>query len=134
MVRANKRVDYTYRGLSPSEDAEQEALFEWAELMKGRYPELCMMAHVANEGKRSQSYGAKLKRMGMKRGFPDITLPAPRGNYHGLYIELKALDGTPSDDQLWWLDKLTEQGYKAVLAYGAGEAIEIITRYMEGKK
>ena len=134
MVRANKRVNYTYRGLSPSEDAEQEALFEWAELMMGRYPELDMLAHVANEGKCTQSYGAKLKRMGMKKGFPDITFPVPRGSYHGLYIELKALDGTPSDDQLWWLDRLNEHGYKAVLAYGAGEAIEIITRYLEGRE
>ena len=47
------------------------------------------VAHVPNEGKRSPQQGAKLKRMGMQKGFPDLVVPLPRGNYHGLYIEMK---------------------------------------------
>lgn len=122
---------YTYRGIGATEDDEQETVFEWAALMSGRWPELGMMVHIPNEGKRSVSYGARLKRMGMRRGFPDMMLPVARGGSHGLFIELKTANGKPSEDQLRWLDRLNEQGYKAIIAYGAGEAIEAIRSYLE---
>ena len=72
-----------------TESQLQIQIFEWAQLMTGKYPELYLLYHIPNEGKRSIYYGAKLKREGLKSGVPDICLPIPKGQYCGLYIELK---------------------------------------------
>lgn len=117
----------------PDESAEQEAVFQWAALNSGKYPELEFMYHVANEGKRTARYGAELKRMGLKNGVPDICLPAPRGNYHGLYIEMKVGRNTPTASQAKYLGFLTAQGYCAVWCIGADNAINIIKAYLKGE-
>lgn len=90
-----------------------------------------MLMHVPNEGKRSKRYGAELKRMGLKAGFPDLGLLVPNKKYAGLFIELKA-DKTKSmtKEQKEWLEKLNSYGYKAVRCNGSEEAIQIIKRYL----
>ncbi len=115
------------------ETAEQVTVFDWAALNLNKYPELKFMYHVANEGKRSARYGAELKRMGLKKGVPDICLPCARGGYHGLYIEMKVGDNTPTQDQKDFLEFLRSQNYVAIVAHGAEEAIEIIKSYLNLK-
>ena len=44
-----------------TESQLQIQIFEWAQLMTGKYPELYLLYHIPNEGKRSIYYGAKLK-------------------------------------------------------------------------
>ena len=114
-----------------SEAQEQKVIFEWAEWNKNKYPELEMLMHTVNEGKRTPRMGAELKRMGMKRGFPDISLLVPNKKYHGLFIELKA-DKTKrlTKEQKEWLDKLNKYGYKAVRCNGSDEAIQVIKEYL----
>ena len=114
-----------------SEAQEQKVIFEWAEWNKNKYPELEMLMHTVNEGKRSPRVGAELKRMGMKRGFPDISLLVPNKKYHGLFIELKA-DKTKrlTKEQKEGLDKLNKYGYKAVRCNGSDEAIQVIKEYL----
>ena len=53
-----------------SESEEQQALFRWAQFVAGRYPELKMMYHIPNEGKRSAACGARLKAEGLRPGGP----------------------------------------------------------------
>ena len=60
------------------EATHQKIIFEWAEWQKSKYPELDMLMHTVNEGKRSPRVGAELKKMGMKKGFPDISLLVPK--------------------------------------------------------
>lgn len=74
---------------APAESVEQQYLFQWARMQAGRWPELEMLYHVPNEGKRNPAAGARLVAEGLKRGVPDICLPVARGGCHGLYIELK---------------------------------------------
>jgi hypothetical protein len=107
-----------------SEGAEQEAVIEYCDLMH------IPAVHVANEGKRSKSYGAKLKRMGLRRGFPDIIVFCAKGKYHGLAIEMKYDKGKTSKDQEEWLRTLSSEGYACAVCYGADEAIKIIERYI----
>lgn len=116
------------------ETQEQIALMMWCEFQKNVHPELDLIFHIVNEGKRSVRTGAELKRMGMKKGVPDICLPVPKGTYHGLWIELKA-DKTKraTKEQKEWLIKLTEQGYKAVVCYGADDAVTVIKEYLNLK-
>ena len=120
-------MDYNY----VPETAEQMAVFEWAKWQEGKYPELKLMYHVPNEGKRSVVTGARLRREGMKKGVSDICLPAARGEYHGLYIELKAKGGKATPAQVEFLQGITEQGYFGCICYGAEEAEKAILNYLK---
>lgn len=65
--------------------------------------------------------------------YPDLCLPVARGQYHGLYIELKRQrGGRTSDHQSEWLDALSAQGYKAALCYGWEQAAGTIIEYLTG--
>ena len=86
--------------------------------------------------KKDLKRAAQDKRKGVRAGIPDLCLPVPSGIYHGLYIELKkpktvrSKAGVITTSQQEWLNKLNEQGYKAVVAYGWQEAWEIIMDYL----
>lgn len=117
----------------PTEDTEQAHIFEWAAWASGKYPELDLMHHIPNGGKRSKSEAARFKAQGVKAGVPDIFLPCARGGYHGLYIELKRTKGGKiSTAQKEWIDALRGQGYKVIVCYGFDEAREVIISYLEG--
>lgn len=109
----------------------QEWIFAWAGFSVGKYPELALLFHVPNEGKRTSYSGAALKRQGLKRGVPDMVLPVARGSYHGLYIELKVNKNRATKEQLWWIEALKQQGYYAVLCHGFEEAIKTIEDYLK---
>lgn len=115
------------------EEAEQAAIFEWAEYEKRKYPELELLYHVPNGGKRDAKTAAILKRCGVKAGVPDLVLPVARCGYHGLYIELKVGKNRTSKNQDRWLENLNAQGYKAVVCNGFNEATNMILRYLEGE-
>lgn len=116
------------------EAEEQEALFVWAEYQSAAHPELRLLYHIPNEGKRSAAYGAALRRQGMKKGVPDLCLPVARGKYHGLYIEMKAGRNKPTVDQQWWLEALERQGFRAIWCSGWERAKEEISEYLNLKE
>ena len=115
----------------PLEEIEQEHVFLWASMEERAYPELAMLYAIPNGGKRAIKTAVALKKQGVKRGVPDMCLPVPRGGFNGLYIELKRVKGgTVSDEQREWIAALNTQGYKAIICYGAEEAIEQIRGYL----
>lgn len=117
-----------------SEHAQQCAIFEFAKLMSREYPKLKMLVGSASGVRIGIGQAMKLKRAGcLPSGYPDIHLPVKNRLYNGLFIELKKTDGKLSNDQKWWLEKLTEQNYYAVPAYGEDEAKEILMIYITGK-
>ena len=121
----------SWENITPTESEEQQALFRCCKVEMSRYPDLDMLVHTPNEGKRSKSQGAKLKREGLRPGFPDISLCTPKGVYHGLYIELKRRSGSKiSEDQKKWIIKLNEKGYAAAFCFGWCEAWEFIHAYL----
>lgn len=121
-----KRVNNLYRA---SEDDEQAAVIEFCDLFG------IDVIHVPNEGKRSPATAAKLKRLGLRPGVPDLFFPIPSGEYHGLFIEMKVLGGRPTPDQKQWIAKLSAKGYRAVVCVGADAAICEIKNYIgEGRK
>lgn len=113
-----------------SEHDEQVALFEWAERMSGRYPELSYLYAVPNGGHRHRATAAKLKAEGVKAGYPDIGLDVARWGYHGLRIELKVGDNKPTSAQGRWHDWLRKQRYCVALCYGWDEARDMICAYL----
>jgi len=115
----------------PLEEDEQIALFRWAAYESAAIQELKLMYHIPNGGKRNKVVAAKFKRMGVKAGVPDIFLAAPKGGYHGLYIELKRTKGgSTSDNQDDWIDALREQGYRVDVCKGWEKARESILDYL----
>jgi hypothetical protein len=91
--------------------------------------------HIPNGGKRHVIEAAKFKRMGLRAGVPDICIPIPISSYHGLYIEVKRRSGgNLSDQQQWWLEVLSQQGYDTYVAKGCDDFIEYVTSYLQGEK
>lgn len=117
----------------PTEDEEQIWLFSWAKLNSGKWPELELMHHIPNGGKRSKTEAARFKAMGVKRGVSDIFLPVARGGFHGLYIELKAKDGKVESAQKDWIESVRKQGYCGAVCFGGGLAADLIQKYMKGE-
>lgn len=114
-----------------TEEDEQRTLFEWVKLQEGTHPELKLLFHVPNEGKRSYVTGGRMKAAGLKKGVPDLWLPVPKGRYHGLVIELKReKGGRVSDEQMEWIKALTINGYRAVIAFGWDAARKEIADYL----
>lgn len=110
-----------------SEDAEQEAVVEYCDLLH------IPIVHIPNEGKRSLSYAARMKRMGLRSGFPDLLVPLARGGYHGLFIEMKYGKNKTTKEQKEWLECLSAEGYACAVCYNAAEAIKTIESYNRRK-
>lgn len=115
-----------------SESEEQCALFQWAEMMSRKHPELSLLYHIPNGGARSKGTAGRLKAEGVKSGVPDLCLPVARGKYHGLYIEMKVGKNKPTANQVKWIDALIHEGYQAKVCYGWQDATQVIERYLKG--
>ena len=114
-----------------TESGAQEMLFTWAMWQQEGRPELKLLYHVPNGGKRDAKTGRALKRQGVKAGVPDLCLPVARGGYHGLYIEQKEKKNTTSPKQKEWINDLGQQGYYAAVCRGWEEAKETIENYLD---
>lgn len=113
----------------PESEAEaQRKLMKWAQLI----PFLRWFHHIPNGGYRTPAEAAHFKRLGVKAGVPDLLLPYPVGDHHGLWIELKSLSGKPSQAQREWILWLRDQGYCAYICRGAEAAIRCIEMYLKG--
>lgn len=117
--------------LTGSEDEEQQKVIRWAQLMCNAYPDLELLYHVPNGGSRNKAEAAKLKRMGVRAGVPDLVLPSPHAGYAGLYIEMKVGENRTSKSQREWLEKLELQGYLTMVCYGGNEAIDVLEEYVK---
>jgi hypothetical protein len=119
---------------TPTEEQEQDRLIVWCNEVLGAYPELEWIFHVPNGGLRNKPEAFRFKKAGVKKGVPDLFLLEPRGNYHGLVVELKRIrGGVVSPEQKVWLSALNTKGYRAVVCYGADAAIREIKNYLNQK-
>lgn len=120
--------DSGFRGDCPSEDGEQMTFLAW---LRFNYPQLFLVTfHVKNEGqlaaKNKYAMASRDKKMGLVRGVNDIMIMSNPV----ICMEFKRKDKTKSSvskDQLTWLQRMDEQGHRAVIVYGADEA----KRYIE---
>jgi len=119
-------------GREMSEHDEQKKLFQWARLSERRWPELALLFAIPNGGKRHLSVARKLKAEGVKAGVPDMCLPVARGGHNGLYVELKHGRNKATPEQQAWLERLTEEGYCAEVAWEFEGAKALIEKYLQG--
>lgn len=115
--------------LPPNEAVEQEILVQYLELKKIRF------THIANERKATAHYGAKLKRQGVKKGFPDLMIFLAD---EIIFIELKRVNPSLSKiskEQEWWCEYLNNLFYaRAFIAYGARAVINFLEKLQKNAK
>lgn len=110
-----------------------EAIFAWRDVVVGTYPELELLHHVMNEGKRGWKAQRAVKRGGVLKGIPDICLPVARCGFIGLYIEQKREGEKPTFEQLKIAQLLRDQMHAVYLSYTAGDTQQIILNYITGR-
>ncbi len=132
------------------EDAEQAALFQWANLT-AMPPKLAAfpgdkigdyLFSIPNGGFRNAREAARMKLQGVMPGVSDVffSVPSERGHlrgYHGLYIEMKARkpDHAPvTDKQAQFQNRMFMVGYVTTVCYGSEEAERVIRRYLSDSK
>lgn len=122
------------------ESQEQKAVIKWARLNVKHFPCLNWL-HSSQAGVKMTATQARIaKAEGMISGISDLFLPYPNNEYAGLYIEMKkqktatSAKGVLSQNQKDFLDYANAVGYKAVVAYGAIEAIGYIKEYLGIKR
>lgn len=115
-----------------TETQEQITLIKWTQQpsVREKYPELALLFHIPNE-RPDKVQAAILKKMGVKRGVPDLFLPVPSGACHGLFLEMKTDAGRVSDEQVWWGDHLKANGYACRVCFGWRQAVEALIWYLE---
>jgi len=108
------------------------------------YPDV-LAIHVPNGGARNAREGAKFKKMGVKKGFPDITIFKPKFcqrtdgvhkvlmeliKYCGLVIELKVPPNKVTKEQQEVLHKLSTVGWRTEVCYGFDEFQSVVDEYL----
>ncbi|NBW32041.1 MAG: VRR-NUC domain-containing protein [bacterium] len=112
----------------------QVALFKWAKLAAATDPRIGLMFAIPNGGARNAIVASKLKAEGVKPGVPDVFLPVPAGEYHGLWIELKVKPNKPSPEQQDWIRKLILAGYRVEVVYDDWDrARRLVEAYLRGE-
>ena len=111
----------------PSEHAEQATLVQW---FKMAHPDLRVFA-IPNGGKRGKMEAMRLRLEGVCSGVPDLMIPTPRSQHHGLFVEMKRTKGgSVSKEQKDWIAYLQAQGYQAIVCRGFEEAKMEIECYL----
>ena len=109
----------------------QAACVRWFRLAHPRLA-LCLVA-VPNGGRRDAVTGARLKAEGVVAGVSDLLLLVPRGQWHGLCIEMKAATGRQSGAQRRWQQAVEERGYKYALVRSAAQFMAEVDGYLSGE-
>jgi hypothetical protein len=113
-----------------------------------RVPELHWLHAIPNGGSRGDSAqsrairGGQLKAEGVRQGVADLFLPVPCGQWHGLYIEMKAPSkrakrsgkGGLSAEQVEFASYASSVGYGWVVCYNWREAADILKQYINYAK
>jgi hypothetical protein len=119
------------------EEAECRALMHWVGLNRKRLPELDLLFHIPNGGKRNPREAARLKAIGVKAGVFDYLLPVVTrhydgDDYSGLWLEIKAGKGKLTTKQAEWGVAMKREGYQAAVCYSWRDAVQAIEFYLSG--
>lgn len=109
----------------------EEALIQEAVInyINAKYPRLLYCASAGGV-RTSMKQAVKMKRTGYVKGFPDLFIYEPKGQWHGLAIEMKTSRGVMSQHQKEWQNELMKRGYIAVTCKSFDQAQIIIDEYL----
>jgi hypothetical protein len=138
-------MDFDALAKSGTEAAHQTALFAWAAWNVKHAPELKWLHHIPNGGIRGDDAqsrairGGQLKAQGVRSGVADVCLPVKRGQFSGLYVEMKKPAEKPvkatskgglSEDQIEFAKFVRNQGFMWQVCYSWNEAADLIKNYL----
>jgi hypothetical protein len=117
-----------------TEAQEAVAFVQWSRLQH-----ICnrFLLAIPNGGSRHPVEAKNLVAQGVRKGVSDYFLAYPVPPYCGMWIELKRsriAKPNVSREQQDWLDLMNAHNFRAVVAYGATEAIILIEDYLNGEK
>lgn len=115
-----------------SEHLLQVHVVSRAMLLASTYRAVRMLHAIPSGDWRGFAVGKKLKAEGVVPGVPDLCLPVPVGDYHGLYLELKRKGKSPSEEQWKFMINLYALGYCVHVTNHLEVALEIIEDYLKG--
>jgi len=97
-----------------------------------QYPDVYKVtSSFPNGGARDPIYGARLKREGMKKGFPDLVIFYPCGEYHGMFIEFKSEKGIITKEQKEVISNLKSKGYYCTVCRSIEDGINQTIKYLK---
>lgn len=111
------------------EHIEQKLLVRWFRMQFPAYCK-CLFA-IPNGGVRHIRTALKLKEEGVLSGVSDLFLMIPKGDFHGMFIEMKAEKGKIQPSQQEFLDLANSLNYKGIVCYGFENAKESIQKYLQ---
>lgn len=123
-AKRRRRVPPAWRPPSPLEIELQKNV---ARLLKDYIRPDWRFTHPASGEKREPKVAAKLKAMGVMRGWPDFVLVAPTRVFHGL--ELKRAGGVLSDDQLDFQSWAQSFGIPYEVCFDLPGVLEVLGRW-----
>lgn len=111
-----------------TEHLEQSALISW---FRTQYPLMsnCLWA-IPNGGVRHIKTAMKLKKEGVLAGVSDLFLMIPKNEFHGLFLEMKAIGGKVQPNQVQFINLAKTMGYQAEVCFGFQDAKEKIQKYL----
>jgi hypothetical protein len=123
-------------GKVQTESAQQSAFFCWCAMQARTDPRFKWVFAIPNGGLRDKREASNLVKQGVRCGVPDVFIPIPCGQYHGMFIEFKKpgienhRDGGLKPDQVLYRDFLLSQNYGHFVAYSYLSAIEVVVNYL----
>ncbi len=107
-----------------------------------QFPGVLFNSDLAGSMRLTIGQAVALKSLRSSRGFPDLVIYEPKGEYHALFLELKAegtkvikMNGewaTPHiAEQAYMIERLKKLGYCALFAIDFDHAKKIIDQYMK---
>lgn len=122
---------------------EQDLHKQVTQWLRLQHREVIFHTDFASGCKLTIGQAVKNKSLQSGKSWPDLFIPEPRGNYHGLFIEIKPdikkvykkdmslVKNERIEDQAEMLTKLQERGYKAVFGCGYEHCVQLINDYLK---
>ena len=114
-----------------SEHDIQAEFFRRILILEQEEPILLLLHAIPNQAawKSAPKYTAE----GMRKGWPDCCLPVPSADktFTALYLEFKADKGRLSQEQLMYLNMLTDHGAMCAVVKDASVAVELVMEYIK---
>jgi hypothetical protein len=85
---------------------------------------------IPNGSKRKPITGSILKREGVLAGVADLFIMAPRGGFHGLFIEMKTKTGRQTESQKLFQNICELEGYAYRIARSLDDFMQLTSNYL----
>lgn len=120
------------------EHEEQATFFQMLAYYQKQRPALEYIFAIPNGGARHPAVANKLKAEGVKPGVPDVFVPIPNKQFHGLFLEfkrpeikhLKIKKGVVAPKQKEMIAHLRGLGYAVAVVYSAQQAWQTLENYL----